>query len=87
MPGTRAQDTDASKTIFRSDRICRINGEFYFSTREATLEGPFNSREEAEQEIAAYIQRMIQFSKITENPVARELAPAGPQSGPPTVHP
>ncbi|EJL02756.1 MULTISPECIES: DUF6316 family protein [Pseudomonas] len=64
MPGTRAQDTDAPKTIFRSDRICRINGEFYFSTREGTQEGPYDSRETAEREVAAYIQRMMQLNKV-----------------------
>ena len=52
MPGTRAQDTDAPKTIFRSDRICRVNGEFYFNTREGTQEGPFETREAAEQELS-----------------------------------
>jgi hypothetical protein len=90
MPGTRAHDTDAPKTIFRSDRICRVNGEFYFNTREGTQEGPFVSREAAEQEIAAYIQRMQQLPKVAEPfaaPVARELAPAGPHGGPLTVHP
>lgn len=64
MPGTRAHDTDAPKTIFRSDRICRINGEFYFNTREGTQEGPFNSREAAEREIQAYIERMLQLTKV-----------------------
>jgi hypothetical protein len=63
MPGTRAHDTDAPKTIFRSDRICRVNGEFYFNTREGTQEGPFETREAAEQEIAAYIQRMMLLAK------------------------
>jgi hypothetical protein len=91
MPGTRAQDTDAPKTIFRSDRICRVNGEFYFNTREGTQEGPFETREAAEQEVAAYIQRMMLLAKPPaerfEAPVARELAPAGPHGGPLTVHP
>ncbi|YAF59441.1 hypothetical protein DOCECA_04565 [Pseudomonas sp. E102] len=89
MPGTRANDTDAPKTVFRSDRICRVNGEFYYNTREGTQEGPFETREAAEQEIAAYIQRMQKLPKVAEQfaaPVARELAPAGPQSGPSMVH-
>ncbi|BBP60765.1 DUF6316 family protein [Pseudomonas sp. St316] len=64
MPGTRAQDTDAPKTIFRSDRICRVNGEFYFNTREGTQEGPFKSRDAAEREIAAYIQRMLHLTQV-----------------------
>jgi hypothetical protein len=65
MPGTRAEDTDAPKTIYRSsDRIVRENGKFYFDTREGTQEGPFDSREAAEREIAAYIQRMLQLTKV-----------------------
>jgi len=57
MFGMRAQDT-APATHFRSDRVCRVNGELFFSTRENTLEGPFDSPEKAEQEIRAYIARM-----------------------------
>lgn len=57
MLGQRAQDTDAA-LYFPSDRISRINGDFYFSTREGTLEGPFSSREAAQREIAPYIARM-----------------------------
>ncbi|TFH78570.1 DUF6316 family protein [Pseudomonas kribbensis] len=57
MFGMRAQDT-APATHFRSDRVCRVNGELFFSTRENTLEGPFDSPEKVEQEIRAYIARM-----------------------------
>ncbi|MHA3737385.1 DUF6316 family protein [Pseudomonas sp. Eth.TT006] len=57
MYGMRAQDS-APATHFRSDRLCRVNGELYFSTRENTLEGPFDSPEKAEREIHAYIARM-----------------------------
>ncbi|PCM51267.1 MULTISPECIES: DUF6316 family protein [Pseudomonas] len=57
MYGMRADDS-APATHFRSDRLCRVNGELFFSTRENTLEGPFASPEKAEQEIKAYIARM-----------------------------
>ncbi|WP_065257178.1 DUF6316 family protein [Pseudomonas bananamidigenes] len=57
MFGMRAQDSDPAMH-FRSDRVCRVNGELFFSTRENTLEGPFDSPEKAEQEIRAYIARM-----------------------------
>ncbi|WP_053122491.1 DUF6316 family protein [Pseudomonas sp. P1.31] len=57
MLGMRAQD-NAPATHFRSDRVCRVNGELYFSTRENTLEGPFESAEQIEKEIQAYIARM-----------------------------
>jgi len=57
MFGMRAQDS-APATHFRSDRVCRVNGKLFFGTRENTLEGPFESLEEAEQKIKAYIARM-----------------------------
>ncbi|MBV6825653.1 DUF6316 family protein [Pseudomonas sp. PD9R] len=57
MYGMRAQD-NAPATHFRSDRLCRVNGELYFSTRENTLEGPFAEREAALREVQAYIERM-----------------------------
>lgn len=58
MYGMRAQD-NAPATHFRSDRMCRVNGELYFSTRENTLEGPFENLEKAELGIQAYIERML----------------------------
>ncbi|VVP77293.1 hypothetical protein PS918_01974 [Pseudomonas fluorescens] len=61
MYGMRAQD-NAPATHFRSDRLCRVNGELYFSTRENTLEGPFVSAEVAAREIEAYIGRMQRSS-------------------------
>ncbi|BCX66854.1 hypothetical protein LAB08_R14780 [Pseudomonas izuensis] len=61
MYGKRAQD-DAPATRFRSDRLCRVNGELYFSTRENTLEGPFVNAEIAEREVQAYIARMQSLS-------------------------
>jgi hypothetical protein len=57
MYGMRAQD-NAPATHFRSDRLCRVNGELYFSTRENTLEGPYASAEVAEREIQSYIERV-----------------------------
>ena len=57
MYGMRAQDSTPA-THFRSERLCRVNGELFFSTRENTLEGPFDSAQKAELEIKAYIARM-----------------------------
>nr|WP_314533467.1 DUF6316 family protein [uncultured Pseudomonas sp.] len=61
MYGMRAQD-NAPATHFRSDRLCRVNGELYFSTRENTLEGPFENAEVAARGIQAYIERMQRMS-------------------------
>ncbi|CAI8962594.1 hypothetical protein ABH908_001933 [Pseudomonas frederiksbergensis] len=61
MYGMRAQDTTPA-THFRCDRLCRVNGELYFTTREQTLEGPFDNPATAEKEIQAYIERMQALS-------------------------
>jgi hypothetical protein len=57
MFGKRTQDADAA-THFRAERFSLVNGQFYFSTRENSLEGPFATREEAEREMAAYVERV-----------------------------
>ena len=57
MDNQRAQDS-APRTYFRADRFSLVNGLFYFTTRERTLEGPFPTREEAERESAAYVARL-----------------------------
>jgi hypothetical protein len=57
MLSKREQDPDVT-VHFRSDRVSRVNGLYFFSTRENTLEGPFSSKEDAERETEAYIRRM-----------------------------
>ncbi|UFH50732.1 DUF6316 family protein [Pseudomonas sp. KNUC1026] len=56
MLGKRELDP-AEAIHFRADRISNVNGKFYFSTREHTLEGPFPTRAAAELESQAYIMR------------------------------
>ncbi|WP_248805760.1 DUF6316 family protein [Pseudomonas sp. MWU13-2100] len=57
MYGKRAQDSSEA-THFRSHRVTVINGLFFFSTRENTLEGPFFTRDDAERETQLYLKRM-----------------------------
>jgi hypothetical protein len=57
MLGKREQDVRAT-VHFRADRVSLVNGSYFFSTRENTLEGPFPSRNEAVKETEAYIKRM-----------------------------
>lgn len=65
------RDDDPNPTIhFRADRIALINGEYYFATREGTMEGPYRTREEARTAINNYILRMN--------------APKAPQPGSPS---
>lgn len=65
MLSKREQDPQTA-VHFRSDRVSRVNGMYFFSTRENTLEGPFFSKEDAERETEAYIRRM-QVSKASQS--------------------
>lgn len=49
-------------THYRSERVSAVNGQYFFATREGTLEGPFFTRVDAEREISFYIQRVAQGS-------------------------
>ncbi|HEX5843427.1 MAG TPA: DUF6316 family protein [Pseudomonas sp.] len=45
-------------THYRSERVTAVNGQYFFSTREGTLEGPYFTRVDAIHGIDAYIHRM-----------------------------
>lgn len=42
-------------TWFRSDRFFVVDGNWYFTTREGTNEGPFKSAQDAKRELIAYL--------------------------------
>lgn len=63
MFGQRSNDSQAT-THYRSDRISAVNGQYFFSTREGTLEGPYFTRFDAEREVMLYIARMQQAADI-----------------------
>lgn len=54
-------------THYRSERVSAVNGQYFFATREGTLEGPYVTRIDAEREIGSYIRRVMQASGGTEN--------------------
>lgn len=56
--GIRCRDGEAQQTRFRSDRFCRVNGEWYFMVRDATPQGPFRTRREADTELAFYLRTL-----------------------------
>lgn len=58
IKGKRTTDQHSSSIYYRADRVSLINGQFFFSTREGTLEGPYRSRREACEAIESYIRRM-----------------------------
>lgn len=66
MFGQRTLDP-APSTHYRSERVSAVNGQYFFATREGTLEGPYFTRVDAEREIAMYIRRMKQASDIIES--------------------
>lgn len=47
---------DQKKTWFRSQRFFNEGTKWYFTTRENTVEGPYDSRDEAEQELMMYLR-------------------------------
>ena len=47
---------EESNSWFRSDSMLHVNENWYFVTRENTQEGPFSSRNEAENELMLYIR-------------------------------
>jgi len=66
MYGQRHIDPSPA-THYRSERVSAVNGQYFFATREGTLEGPFFTRVDAEREIAFYIRRMVQANDIIES--------------------
>jgi hypothetical protein len=66
MFGQRLVDSSPG-THYRSERVSAVNGQYFFSTREGSLEGPYFNRVDAEREIAFYIRRMIQAKDIIES--------------------
>ncbi|PYC27641.1 DUF6316 family protein [Pseudomonas alcaligenes] len=59
MFGQRQIDP-APGTHYRSERVSAVNGQYFFATREGTLEGPYFTRVDAEREITRYVLRMQQ---------------------------
>lgn len=58
MANDKRAGEENTRKHFRSGRVSVVNGKFFFSTREGTLEGPFTSEREAELELAMYIRRV-----------------------------
>jgi hypothetical protein len=59
---------ETTKTYFRSDRFFVEGGKWYFTTRENSIEGPFDSKEDAEQELMLYVRRLEERQKFGLKP-------------------
>ena len=72
MFGQRTVDPQPG-THYRSSRVSAVNGQYFFATREGTLEGPYFTRVDAEREVGSYIQRQLQALEIIEKSRTRDL--------------
>ena len=57
MYDRRVNDSDAYSK-FRPSRFNKEGGKWYFSTREGTMEGPFELKSDAEARLTTYIKVM-----------------------------
>jgi hypothetical protein len=67
----RKGDT-GSPARFRSERFFQNGGDWYFHTREGTVEGPFQYRLAAENRLAEYIRVMASGWLSDDSPLAIE---------------
>ena len=58
MSNARRRDDATVYTKFRSERFTQQHGQWYFFTREGTVEGPFDYRHAAENRLEDYIKVM-----------------------------
>ena len=58
MSGKRVADI-TERTWFRTDRMTKSNGQWYFHTREKAMEGPFPSQFDALIQLDRYIKVQI----------------------------
>ena len=56
MAPRRKDDDPISRTRFRTDRMVQDGGRWFFLTREKTIEGPFDCRADAIDQLEVYIR-------------------------------
>ena len=59
MAARRKNDDRISRTRFRTDRMVEDGGRWYFLTREKTIEGPFDCRADAIDQLEVYIKLAV----------------------------
>ena len=55
----RITDDKSEKLHFQMDRFVQQNGEWFYMTREGAERGPFETRDDAEGDIAVYIRHQL----------------------------
>lgn len=80
MAGKRQTDIGAVRTWFRAgSRVFADRGQWYFNTREGTVEGPYADRYSAERVLENYVQVMSsKFMPCTEFSLIEDGAPGIP---------
>ena len=53
---SRKTDSKDEKLHFQMERFVQQNGEWYYMTREGEEKGPFESKEDAEGDLIAYVR-------------------------------
>lgn len=56
MAAKRKSDPAIAPSRFRTERLTQDGGNWYFTTREGTLEGPFTSRINALNQLDMYVR-------------------------------
>ena len=64
----RRQEDDDKKAWFRSQRFFSEGNQWYFTTRENTIEGPYESRADAEQELMMYLRNVRERANFGMKP-------------------
>ena len=64
MHDIHVRDGEHGKTWFRCDRFIHSPEGWFFTTREATQEGPFQSHRDAERELDYYIRTQNMWGSI-----------------------
>lgn len=55
----RKTDDEDEKMHFQMDRFVQQNGEWYYLTREGEERGPFESKEDAQGDLIAYLRHRL----------------------------
>ena len=58
MASKRAGDPEGNRSWFRTDRLVEERGQWYFLTREGTVEGPYESKVQAMEHLDLYAKVM-----------------------------
>ena len=59
MSSRRINEPLQSRSLFRTERMMKDGGEWYFLTREGTVKGPFSCQADAQRQLEVYIRMAL----------------------------